>query len=109
MKARVPGPPTHVLSAIPLRGLARSQCSLNDWGGRPTFPTLRDAAPHKDFKNQHDENTEHTKYPESERNAVNPNEKTTQLARKSFTSPPTQEQPQHQKSSSSEAQGGSRL
>jgi hypothetical protein len=28
MKARVPGPPTHVLSAIPLRGLARSHAGL---------------------------------------------------------------------------------
>jgi hypothetical protein len=55
------------------------------------------------------ENTEYIKYPEPEPNAVNPNEKTTQLARKSSTGPPTQEQPQHPKSSSSEAHGASRL
>ena len=51
--------------------------------------------------------TEHIKYPEPEHNAVNPNEKTTQLARKSPV-PPTQDQPQHPKSSSSEAHGASR-
>ena len=41
------------------------------------------------------ENTENVKYPEPERNAVNPNEKTTQQAGKSFTGPATVEQPQH--------------
>jgi Kelch motif len=51
------------------------------------------------------ENTEDIKYPDPERNAVNSNEKTTQLAGKSSTGPPTQEQPQHRKSSSSEAHG----
>jgi hypothetical protein len=55
------------------------------------------------------ENTEHIKYPEPERNAVNPNEGTAQLARKSSTGPPTQEQPRHPKSSSSEAHGTSHL
>ena len=49
--------------------------------------------------------TEHIKYPESEPNAVNPNEKTTQLARKSFAGPPTQEQPHHPAPSSCEAHG----
>ena len=48
-------------------------------------------------------------YPEPECNAVNPNEKAAQLARKSSTCPPTQEQPQHPKASSSEAHGASRL
>ena len=43
---------------------------------------------------------EDVKYPELERNAVNPNEKTTQLSGKSFTSPATLEQPQHPISSS---------
>ena len=38
---------------------------------------------------------EDVKYPEPERNVVNPNEKTTQLAGKSFTGPVTLEQPQH--------------
>jgi hypothetical protein len=52
---------------------------------------------------------EHIKYPEPERDPVNPNEKTTQLARKSSTGPPTLEQPQHPKSSSSEARGASCL
>jgi hypothetical protein len=52
--------------------------------------------------------TEHIKYPEPEHNAVNPNDKTTQLARKSSV-PPTQDQPQHPKSSSSEAHGASSL
>ena len=53
--------------------------------------------------------TEHIKYPEPEHNAVNPNEKTTQLARKSESSvPSTQDQPQHPESSSSEAHGASR-
>ncbi|KAI0283573.1 hypothetical protein BGY98DRAFT_1166476 [Russula aff. rugulosa BPL654] len=47
--------------------------------------------------------TEDIKYPDPERNVVNPNEKTTLLAQKSSPGPPTQEQPQHQKSSSSEA------
>ena len=45
------------------------------------------------------ENTEDIKYPEPDRIAANPNEKTTQL---------TQEQSQHPKSSSSEAHGASR-
>jgi chromosome segregation ATPase len=49
------------------------------------------------------ESTEHFKYPEPECNAVNPDEKTTQLPRKSSTGPSTQEQPQHPKSSSSDA------
>ncbi|KAF8492357.1 hypothetical protein F5888DRAFT_1730017 [Russula emetica] len=49
------------------------------------------------------------KYPEPERNAVNPNEKTTQLARKLSTGPATQKQPQHSKSSLSEAHGASHL
>ena len=43
---------------------------------------------------------EDVSYPEPERNAVNPNEKTTQLSEKSFTSPATLEQPQHPISSS---------
>jgi hypothetical protein len=55
------------------------------------------------------ENTEDIKYPDPERNAVNSNEKTTQLAWKSSTGPPTQEQSQHPKYSSSEAHGASRL
>ena len=55
------------------------------------------------------ENTEHIKYPEPECAAVNPNEMTTKLARKSSTGPPTQEQPQHPKSSSEEEYGPSRL
>ena len=54
-------------------------------------------------------NTDDIKYPEPERNAVNPNEKTTQLVWKSSTGPSTQEQPQHPKSSSSEVHGASRL
>ena len=41
-------------------------------------------------------------YPEPERNAVNPNEKSIQLAGKSFTGPATLEQPQHPISSSGE-------
>ena len=45
--------------------------------------------------------TEHIKYPESDFNAVNPNEKTAQLAQKSFEGPPTQEQPQRPAPSSS--------
>ena len=49
--------------------------------------------------------TEHIKYPESEPNAVNPNEKTAQLARKSFAGPLTQGQPHHPAPSSSEAHG----
>jgi len=53
--------------------------------------------------------TEYIKFPESEPNAVNPNEKTTQLARKSFAGPPTQEQPQHPEPSSCEAHGSSPL
>ena len=55
------------------------------------------------------ENTEHIKYPEPERTAPNRNESPTQLAQKSSTGSPTQEQPQHLKSSSSEAHGTSRL
>ena len=56
------------------------------------------------------ENTEDIKYPEPEYNPVNPNEKTTQLAPKSSTDPPTQKRPQHPTlSSSAEAHGGSRL
>jgi hypothetical protein len=55
------------------------------------------------------ENTEHIKYPDPKPNAVNSNEKTTQLVWKSSTDPRTQEQPQHRKSSSSEAYGASRL
>jgi hypothetical protein len=54
-------------------------------------------------------NTENIEYPDPERNAVNPNEKTTQLARKSSTGPPTLEQPQHLASSSLEAHGVSPL
>ena len=54
------------------------------------------------------ENTEDIKYPEPERNAVNPSEKTTQLAQKGSV-PPTQEQPQGPKSSSSEAHDASSL
>jgi hypothetical protein len=48
------------------------------------------------------ENGEHIKYPNSDPNAVKPSEKTTQLVRKSHSSPLTQEQ-QYQTSSSSEA------
>jgi hypothetical protein len=55
------------------------------------------------------ENTEDIKYPDPEPNAVSPNETTTQLARKSSTGPPTQEQPQHPKPSSSEAHDASHL
>ena len=44
--------------------------------------------------------TEDIKFPEPERNAVNPNEQTTQLAGKSFTGPATLEQPRHPISSS---------
>ena len=55
------------------------------------------------------ENTEHIKYPDPERKAVNPNKKTDQLVRKSSTGPPTRERPQHPKSSSSEAHGASHL
>jgi septal ring factor EnvC (AmiA/AmiB activator) len=54
------------------------------------------------------ENTEDIKYPEPERNAVNPNEET-KLAWKSSTGPPTQAQPQHPKSSSSKVHGASHL
>ena len=54
------------------------------------------------------ENTEDIRYPEPERNAVNPNVKTTRLARKSSV-PPTQDQPQHPKSSSLEAHDASGL
>jgi len=55
--------------------------------------------------------TEHIKYPKSEPNAVNPNEKTTQLARKSFAGPrpPSQGQPHHPAPSLSEAHGSSPL
>jgi hypothetical protein len=49
------------------------------------------------------EYTEDIKYPESERNAVDPNEETTLLAWKSSSDSPTQEPPHHPKSSSSEA------
>ena len=45
------------------------------------------------------EDTEHIKYPDPDYNAVSPDEKTTQLAWKSFIGPPTKEQPQHTKSS----------
>jgi hypothetical protein len=55
------------------------------------------------------EDTEDIKYPEPERNAVNSNEKTIQLAQKSSIDAPTQEQPQHPKFSSSEAYGASHL
>ena len=55
------------------------------------------------------ENTEDIKYPEPVLNAINPNEKTTQLAQKSSTGPPTQEQPQHPTFSSSETHSPSRL
>ena len=54
-------------------------------------------------------NTEHIKYPEADGNAVNPNEKTTQLLWKLSTGPSTQERPQHPTSSSSDARGASRL
>ena len=47
-------------------------------------------------------------YPELERNTVNPNEKTTQLARKASTGS-TLEQPWEPMSSSSEDLGSSRL
>ncbi|KAN0113980.1 hypothetical protein V8E52_007129 [Russula decolorans] len=53
--------------------------------------------------------TKHIKYPDPDPNAVNPNEGTTQLARKSSTGPTTQEQPRQPKSSSSEAHGASHL
>ena len=46
------------------------------------------------------DNTEHIKYPGHELNTVNSNEKTTQLAWKSSSGSPTQEQPQHSTSSS---------
>ena len=49
------------------------------------------------------ENTEDIDFPDPEPNAVNFNETTTQLAWKSSTGPPTQEQPQHPKSPSSGA------
>ena len=55
------------------------------------------------------ENTEYIKYPETDPNAFSPNEKATQLARKSSAGPTTQEQPQHSTSSSSEAHGVSPL
>ena len=55
------------------------------------------------------ESTEHIKYPEPERDAVNPNDTTTQLAQKSSVGPSTLEQPQHPKSSSSEAHGAPHL
>jgi len=51
------------------------------------------------------ENTEHIKFPDPEPYGVNPNEKPTQLGRKSFQGPPTEEQPQHLAPSSSEAHG----
>ena len=49
------------------------------------------------------DNTEYIKYPETNSNAVGPNEKATQVARKSYAGPPTQDQPQHSSSSSLEA------
>jgi hypothetical protein len=55
------------------------------------------------------ENTEHIKYPETDPNAVSPIKKTTQLAWKSSAGSPTQEQPQHSSSSSSEAHSASLL
>jgi hypothetical protein len=55
------------------------------------------------------ENTEHIKYPETDPNAVSPIKKTTQLAWKSSAGSPTQEQPQHPTSSSSEAHSASLL
>jgi hypothetical protein len=55
------------------------------------------------------ENTEDIKYPDPEPNAVSPNETATQLAWKSSTSPPAEEQPQYPTSSSSEAHGTSHL
>ena len=55
------------------------------------------------------ENTEHIKYPDPKRNVVNHNEKTTRVAWKTSTGPPTQEQPQNPKSSSSEVHGACRL
>ena len=55
------------------------------------------------------ENTEDIKYPETEPNAVNPIERTTQLSWKSSTGPRTQEQPLHPTSSLSEAFSASRL
>ena len=55
------------------------------------------------------ENAEYIKFPEPELNAVNPNEKTTELAGMSSTGPPTQEQPQHLESSLSEAHSASHL
>ena len=48
------------------------------------------------------ENTEHIKYPEHELNAVNPNERTTQLAWKSSAGSPIRKQPQYTTSSSDE-------
>ena len=51
------------------------------------------------------ENIEHIKYPETDLNAVSPNEKTTQLARQSSAGPPTQELPQHSTSPSLETHG----
>ena len=55
------------------------------------------------------ENTERIMYPDPEPNAVNPNEKTAQLAGKSSTGPPTPEQPQNPTSSSSETHRASQL
>ena len=54
-------------------------------------------------------NTEDIQYPDPEGSVVNPDEKTTQFARKSSTGPPAQEQLQHPKSSSSEAHSASSL
>jgi hypothetical protein len=49
------------------------------------------------------ENTEYIKFPGHEFNVINPNVKTTQLARwKSYAGPPIQEQPQHSTLSSDE-------
>ena len=50
-------------------------------------------------------NTGDIEYSEPERNAVNPNENTNQLAWRSFTGPPIQEQSQYPKFSSSETHG----
>ena len=55
------------------------------------------------------ENTEDIRYPEPKRNAADPNEKATQLARKLSRGPLTQKQLQNPECSSSEARGASRL
>jgi hypothetical protein len=51
------------------------------------------------------ENTEHIEYPETDPHAISPNEKATQFARKLSSGSPTQEQPQHSISPSSEVHG----